>query len=222
MMHAKPSLKPLRILLADDHVLVRAGIRSLLNQLPGVTVVAEAADGREALKLAALHRPDVALFDVAMPGLNGIEATLQASKRFPTLRVIILSMHSDVEYVRQAFRAGAAGYLLKRSAVAELKDAIQVVAAGQQYLSPVLAIRLPLPALMQSTSVTLELLTPRQRQILQLIAESRTTKEIAHELGLSTKTVEFHRAALMKRLGIFDIPGLVRYSLKKGMTRPEM
>ena len=204
--------------------MVRAGIRSLLNQFPGVTVVAEAADGREALKLAALHRPDVALFDVAMPGLNGIEATLQASKQFPRLRVIILSMHSDVEYVRRAFGAGAAGYLLKRSAVAELKQAICTVAAGEQYLSPILAVRFPLQQVLQPASVpvTLERLTPRQRQILQLIAESRTTKEIALELGLSAKTVEFHRAALMKRLGIFDIPGLVRYSLKKGMTRPEI
>jgi DNA-binding NarL/FixJ family response regulator len=216
-------MNPIRVLLADDHTLVRAGIRSLLAQIPGLTVVAEAADGRAALKLAATHLPDVAVLDIAMPGLNGLETALRLRKRFPTTRIIILSMHANEEYVIQAFKAGATGYLLKKSAVAELEAAIRAVQTGTRYLSPALARRVPLPELLQThqPQTRLDKLTARQREILQLIAESRTTKEIALELGLSAKTIEFHRAELMKRLGIFDIPGLVRYALRAGLTEPE-
>jgi DNA-binding NarL/FixJ family response regulator len=216
-------MNPIRILLADDHILVRAGIRSLLAQLPGVRVVAEAADGREALKLAAVHRPDVAVMDVAMPGLNGLEATLRLRKEHPSVRVIILSMHADEAYVRQAFKAGAAGYLLKKSAVAELAAALRAVLPGGTYLSPALAPQITLRDLSQTgpASSSLEALTARQREVLQLIAESHTTKEIALKLDLSAKTVEFHRAQLMKRLNIYDVPGLVRYALKAGLTQSE-
>lgn len=213
----------MRILLADDHVLVRAGIRTLLDQLPGVTVVAEASDGREALQLAAKNQPDLAILDVAMPVLNGLEATTRLRQQFPSLRVLVLSMHANEEYVQQAFRAGAAGYLLKKSAVAELEAAIRAVESGKTYLSPSLVQRVSLkpgPAGDQTKS-PLERLTSRQREILQMIAESRTTKEIAAELGVSAKTVEFHRAELMKRLNLRDIPALVRFAMQSGLAHPE-
>ena len=215
--------RPVRILLVDDHVLVRAGIKSLLVQLPGVTVVAEAGEGREALKLAALHQPDLAVLDVAMPGLNGIETTLRLRKQFPKLRVIMLSMHANEEYVLQALHAGASGYLLKKSAVAELAAAVRTVQAGQTYLSPPLAARITPDKLSPTRppQTPLERLTPRQREILQLIAESKTTKEIAGVLGLSAKTVEFHRSELMKRLNLRDVPALVRLAVQSGLTQPE-
>ena len=212
----------LRVLLVDDHVLVRAGIRTLLDQLPGVAVVAEASDGREALQLAAEHRPDLVILDVAMPVLNGIETTARLHRQFPAIRVLVLSMHSNEEYVQQAVRAGAAGYLLKKSAVAELEAALRAVQAGRTYLSPALALRTPLPGVAgEAARSPLERLTSRQREILQLIAESRTTKEIAAELGLSAKTVEFHRAELMKRLHLHDIPALVRFAMQSGLAHPE-
>jgi DNA-binding NarL/FixJ family response regulator len=217
-------MSSLRILLVDDHTLVRAGIRSLLTQLPGMTVVAEADDGREALKLAALQTPDIALLDIAMPGLNGIEATVRLSKECPSVKVIILSMHGNEEYVRQAFQAGAKGYLLKKSAVAELGTALQEVQAGRTFVSRALSLRLTLQELSEGPpypSPTDEL-TVRQREILTLIAQSRTTKEIALQLGVSAKTVEFHRAELMRRLAIFDVPGLVRYALKNRLAEPDV
>jgi DNA-binding NarL/FixJ family response regulator len=215
--------KPIRVLLADDHTLVRAGIRSLLGQLPGITVLAEAADGREALQLAAAHQPDVVVMDIAMPGLNGLEATLRLRRKYPGIRVIMLSMHANEEYVFQALQAGATGYLLKKSAVVELEAALRAVHNGKTYLSRTLSRRMTPPKLSPSGTVRtrLEKLTARQREVLQLIAESRTTKEMALDLGLSAKTVEFHRIQLMKRLGIFDVPGLVRYALRAGLAEPE-
>jgi DNA-binding NarL/FixJ family response regulator len=216
-------MNPLRVLLADDHVLVRAGIRTLLDQLAGVAVVAEASDGREALRLAAEHHPDLAILDVAMPVLNGLEATTRLRREFPAIHVLVLSMHANEEYVHQAFRAGATGYLLKKSAVAELEAAIRAVQAGKQYLSPTLAQRVSFKARSdgETAKSPLERLTSRQREILQMIAESRTTKEIAAELGVSAKTVEFHRAELMKRLNLRDIPALVRFAMQSGLTHPE-
>lgn len=216
-------MNPLRILLADDHILIRAGIRTLLAQLPGISVVGEANDGREALKLAATRHPDIVVLDIAMPVLNGLETTIRFRKQFPEVRILILSMHANEEYVHQAFRAGASGYLLKKSAVAELEVAIRAVQAGKRYLSPGLAQRVSLADMSptQSAKSPLERLTPRQREILQLIAESRTTKEIAIELGLSAKTVEFHRAELMKRLNLRDIPALVRFAMQSGLLPHE-
>lgn len=214
-------MNPLRILLADDHVLVRAGIRTLLDQLPGVEVVAEASDGREAVQLAGKSHPDLAILDVAMPVLNGLEATTRLRQQFPALQVLVLSMHANEEYVQQAFRAGAAGYLLKKSAVAELEAALRAVQSGKNYLSPALAQRIVVPQPSDEPSKSpLERLTSRQREILQLIAESRTTKEIAAELGVSAKTVEFHRAELMKRLSLRDIPALVRFAMQSGLVQP--
>jgi DNA-binding NarL/FixJ family response regulator len=216
-------MTPLRILLVDDHTLVRAGIRSLLQQMPQVTVAAEAEDGRQAIALAAQHAPDIVLLDIAMPGLNGIEVTLRLRKERPETRIIILSMHGNEEYVRQAFAAGASGYLLKKSAVAELALALEEVQAGRTFVSQALNLRLTLQELADGPGypVPTDELTVRQREILALIAQSRTTKEIAHELGISAKTVEFHRAELMRRLGIFDIAGLVRYALKHGLAESE-
>ncbi len=211
-----------RILLADDHTLMRAGIRSLLEKIPGVEVVGEAADGREAVALVKSTSPNMVLMDIAMAGLNGLEATARIRKEFPRVRVIILSMHANEEYVLQTLRAGAAGYLLKDSATAELELAIHAVARGDTYLSPAISKRVIDDYLGRTSGQKsfAEQLTPRQREILQLIAEGKSTKEIAYLLNLSIKTVETHRTQLMDRLDIHDVPGLVRYAMRIGLVTP--
>ncbi len=216
-------MKPIRILLADDHTLVRAGISSLLKNLEGVEVIAEASDGREALRLVRVHRPDVVLMDIAMPGLNGLEAAARIAKIFPHVRVIILSMHVNEEYVLQALRAGAAGYLVKGADAAELEVAIRAVARGETYLSPTVSKHVVTDYIQRISGETtsLELLTPRQREVLQLIAEGYSTKKIAHTLKISVKTVETHRMQLMERLDIHDIAGLVRYAIRVGLVKPD-
>ena len=206
------------VLLADDHTLVRAGIRALVEKLSEVEVIAEAKDGREALRLVREHRPDLVLMDIAMPGLNGYEATSRISKEFPDIRVIILSMYANEEYVREAVHAGAAGYLLKRCATAELEKAIKTVAGGDSYFSPLVAAQARNGPRPSADRASLERLTPRQREILQLIAERHSTKEIAQILGISVKTVETHRAQLMDRLSIHDVPGLVRFAIRTGLV----
>lgn len=213
-----------RILLADDHTLLRAGIRSLLEKMPGVEVIAEAADGREALDLIKTHQPNMVLMDIAMKGLNGLDATARIAREFPNVRVIILSMHANEEYVLQTLRAGASGYLLKDAATAELELAIQAVARRDTYLSPAISRRVIEDYLGRTSGVKgpAENLTPRQREILQLIAEGRSTKEIAFVLKLSVKTVDTHRAQLMDRLGVHDVPGLVRQAMRMGLVPPEM
>ncbi len=221
-------MKPTRVLLAEDHTLVRAGIRALLQNLAGIEVVAEASDGREALRLIKTYQPDVVLMDIAMAGLNGLEATARVTKEFPTVRVVILSMHSTEEYVAQALRAGAAGYLLKDAAAAELELAVTAVARGETYLSPAVSKHVIADYLRRvgdreasgggGATPASELLTPRQREILQLIAEGRSTKEIAAILHLSVKTVETHRTQLMARLDIHDVAGLVRYAIRIGLV----
>lgn len=219
----KPA-KPVRIILADDHTLVRAGIRALLEKLPGVEVLAEASDGREVLKLAVAHEPDVILMDVAMPGLNGLEATARLAKKLPKARVIILSMHGNEEYVWRALKAGAAGYLLKKAATAELATALQHVAIGEFYLSREISARLPRNFAwngIANRKSPLEQLTGRQREILQLIAEGRNTKGIAEVLKVSPKTVEYHRLKLMDSLNVHDVPGLVRFALRMGLIPHE-
>jgi DNA-binding NarL/FixJ family response regulator len=205
----------IRLLLADDHTLVRAGIRALLQRLPGVEVVAEAGDGREALRLIEDHQPDVVLTDVSMPGMNGLELVAQASRRWPAVRVLVLSMHGSSEYVLQALRAGAAGYLLKDAATAELEAAVQAVARGETYLSPAVSRHVVAGYVRQAEGG--DPLTPRQREILRCIAEGKTTKEIARLLNISVKTVETHRTQLMDRLDIHDVAGLVRYALRCGL-----
>jgi len=215
--------KPIRILLADDHTLVRAGICSLIKNMEGTEVIAEAGDGREALRLVRTHRPDVVLMDVAMPGLNGLEATARIAKKFPHVRVIILSMHINEEYVLQALRAGAAGYLVKGADAAELEIAIRAVARGETYLSPTVSKHVVTDYIQRISGETtsLELLTPRQREVLQLIAEGYSTKKIASTLKISVKTVETHRMQLMERLDIHDIAGLVRYAIRVGLVKPD-
>lgn len=215
--------KLLRIVLVDNHTLVRAGIRALLADVPTVKVVAEAADGREGLAMIEQHRPDVVLMDIAMPGMSGLEATAQAVQAFPATRIIILSMHASEEYVLRALRVGAVGYLLKDSGLNELELALQAVARGETYLSPAVSKHVVADYLRRvgEDSNPLEQLTPRQREILQLIAEGLTTKDIARRLELSIKTVETHRQQLMNRLDIHDVTGLVRFAIRVGLIAPE-
>jgi len=213
-------MTPVRVLLADDHALVRAGIRALLEGLEGVTVVAEAANGIEVLELARKHRPDVVLLDISMPGLGGLEASAQLKQELPEVRVVMLSMHANEEYVLQALRAGAVGYMLKDSATAQLELALQAVMQGETYLSPPISKQMVEGYLQRvgSEQPAADNLTPRQRQVLQLIAGGHSTKEIAYRLELSVKTVETHRAQLMERLEIRDIAGLVKYAIRSGLV----
>ena len=216
-------VKTIRILLADDHTLMRAGIRSLLEKMDSIVVVAEASDGREALELIREHLPEVVLMDLAMPGLNGLEAVIRTSREFPTVKVIVLSMHRNMEYVVQALRGGARGYLLKDAATSELNIAIKAVAANGIYLSPRISQSVIDEYLkrVENHSSRRNLLTPRQREIVQLIAEGRSAKDIAFMLKLSVKTVDAHRSQLMNRLEIHDVPGLVRYAIRSGLVPPE-
>lgn len=210
----------LRILLADDHALVRAGIRSLLEDMPGVEVIAEAGDGLEAVRLTEEQQPDLVLMDVAMKNVNGLEATAQIRRQYPQVRVLILSMYTNEDYVVQALRAGASGYLVKDSAPMELELAINAVKVGDTYLSPPVSRQMVESYMLRlgSDSSPLDALTSRQREILQLIAEGRTTKDIAYLLNVSVKTVETHRTQIMQRLNVHDIPGLVRYAIKVGLV----
>lgn len=213
----------LRILIADDHALVRAGFRSLLDNLPDCAVVAEVGDGYEALRLVGQIQPDVVLMDVKMPTLNGLEATARISRDYPGVRVVILSMYTNEEYVLQALRAGAAGYLLKDAATAELQLAIQAAVRGEMYLSPSISKRVlqDYMQLVGNGGGMLDALTARQREVLQLIAEGRTMKEIARLLKISVKTAESHRSQLMERLDIHDVTGLVRFAIRAGLVTPE-
>ncbi len=216
-------MRPIRVLLADDHTLVRAGIRGLLQGLEGVEVVGEAGDGQEAVHLAESLRPDVVLLDVGMPGLNGLEVAGRIGAFDASIRVVILSMHSSEEYVLRALRAGCAGYLLKASAVSELEVAVRAVARGETYLSPAVSKRVVDDYVSRTGGAAdpLDALTPRQREVLQLAAEGFSSKEIAQRLGVSYRTVEAHRAQLMERLGVHDLAGLVRFAVRVGLVRPE-
>jgi DNA-binding NarL/FixJ family response regulator len=220
----KTPTKPIRVVLADDHPIVRAGIRDALKEIPGVEVAGEANDGRAAIELVKSLHPDVVFMDISMPGLNGLEATERIVKAFPQARVIILSRHENEEYYWRALQVGASGYLLKKAAISELKTALQRVAGGEIYLSQEISTRLrnqlPLQRIAHARS-PVEQLTARQREILQLIAEGQTTKAIALILKVSPKTVEYHRAKLMQRLNIFDIPGLVCFAVRTGLISQE-
>jgi DNA-binding NarL/FixJ family response regulator len=220
----KDSTKPIRVVLADDHPIVRAGIREALKEIPGVDVIAEASDGREAIELVKSLQPDVVFMDISMPGLNGLEAAERILKAFPQVRIIILSRHDSEEYYWRALQVGASGYLLKKAAIAELKAAVQRVTGGEIYLSREISARLrdqlPLQRIAHARNPA-EQLTARQREILQLIAEGQTTKAIALILKISAKTVEYHRAKLMQSLNIFDIPGLVRFALRARLISQE-
>jgi DNA-binding NarL/FixJ family response regulator len=210
----------MRILLADDHSLVRAGIRSLLEKISGVEVVGEASNGRTALELIKTELPDLVLMDVAMRDLGGLEALPRITKNFPSVKVIILSAHANEEYVIRALRSGAAGYMLKDAATLELELAIRAVTQGKTYLSPSIS-RTVIESYLErvgNASSPIEQLTARQREILQLVAEGKNTKEIAGLLDISVKTVEAHRLQLMARLDIHDVPGLVRYAIRSGLV----
>ena len=224
-------MSPIRVMLADDHKLVRGGLSALLKGIGGVEVVAEANDGREAIQLCESHQPDIILMDIAMTGMNGLEATSRISKEFPQVRVIILSMHTSEEYVLKALRAGAAGYLLKDAGISELELAITAVAQGETYLSPpvskhVITDYVRRVGLEQDSDEmvdrpAIQRLTFRQREILQLIAEGNSTQEIANLLSISVKTVETHRLQLMERLDIHDVVGLVRFAIRVGLVSIE-
>ena len=215
-------MKTLRILLADDHALVRAGFRALLREM-GANIVAEASSGAEVLRQAELHRPTAVLMDIAMPDLNGLEATAELTRRFPGIRVVIISMHANIEYVRRAMQAGAAGYLLKNAKAAELEAALTAVAQGEVYLSPAVAkyVAADYARLGPEADPSRVRLTPRQLEILQLIAKGFTRKQIAEKLGISVKTFDTYRAQLMRQLDIADAAGLVRYAMQMGYVTPD-
>lgn len=213
----------MKVLLADDHTLVRKGIRAVLASQPGIEIVAETGDGREALSLIEQHRPDLALLDITMPGLNGLEVAVRVPQVSPRTKVLILSMHAGEAYVAQALRAGVAGYLLKDAADDELPLAIKAVARNEVYLSPRISKQL-VDRFVQSGSTEpdpLAGLTTRQREILQLVAEGKSSKEIAAMLELSIKTVESHRGQIMERLGVHDVTGLVRFAIRVGLVSPD-
>ena len=216
----KVPMNPMRVLLADDHTLVRAGLRKLLESVPGLSVVGEAGDGLQLLKLAEDLKPQLVLMDIAMPGLNGLEATARLVKSSPGIRVMILSMHQNEEYVRRALRHGAVAYLLKDSAPMELELAITAVLRGETYLSPAVSkgVLSDYVHRLREDDLPSENLSPRQREVLQLIAEGLSTKEIARRLDLSVKTVESHRTGLMRQLDVHEVTGLVRHALKLGLV----
>jgi DNA-binding NarL/FixJ family response regulator len=213
----------IKIILADDHRLMREGLRLLLETQPGIEIVAEAENGRETLQLVRKYKPDVVLMDIAMPDLNGIDATRQIVSEFPKIKIIALSMHTNKKFIVEMLTAGASGYLIKDSALEELSKAINTVINNRIYLSPII------------TSVVVEdyrvskspadivspvSLTPREREVLQLIAEGKTTKEIAACLNLSVKTIETHRMQMMNKLNMHSVAELTKYAIREGITTP--
>jgi DNA-binding NarL/FixJ family response regulator len=211
-------MKPIRVLLADDHELMRAGIRSLLKDLDGFDVVGEAANGREALGLVKDLCPDIVLMDILMPEMNGLDATARMVTRFPKVRVVILSMYAGEEHVLQALRAGASGYLLKNIGPAEMEQALRKVAAGDKHITVAVAKHLKAAVLEDGKTTSLDRLTPRQREVLQLVAEGNTSKQIAKKLGITAKTADAHRGELMQALDIHDLAGLVRFAIRTGFA----
>lgn len=203
----------IRVLLADDHRLVRAGVRALVEGLGGYQVVAEADDGRAAVRLARDLLPDLGIVDISMPELNGFDAIARLRRAGPAMRLLVLSMHNSAPYAQMAFDAGANGYVVKDAAVAELATALATLMHGGRYLSPAISL-----AVKQRARQSV--LTSRQREVLQLIAEGRSTREIAERLFISVKTVETHRAQLMERLGIADVASLTRHAMEIGLVAP--
>jgi DNA-binding NarL/FixJ family response regulator len=208
----------LRILLADDHVMVRQGLKAVLER-EKLEVAGEASDGREAVELARKLRPDLAILDLAMPLLNGMDAAREILKLNPEARVILLTMHAEDHYVLEALRAGASGYVMKTRASSELVQAIREVQRGHVYLSPGVS-RVVVSAFLAKGELPPDPLTSRERQVLQLIAEGRTTKQAAALLNISTKTAESHRTHIMQKLDIHETAGLVRYAIRFGLTQP--
>jgi DNA-binding NarL/FixJ family response regulator len=215
-------MKAIRVLIADDHALVRAGIRALVEKIEGVVVVGEAGKGKEALELVKELKPNLILLDITMPDGGGFEVLDHVIKNFPEIRVIVLTVHEAGEYAIRALREGAAGFLPKSAASTELEQAIQTVIRGEVYISPETS-RKTLIGIGKGTTKRdlLATLSPRQREVLRLIAEGRTTKQIAQVLEISVKTVETHRSQLMERLDIHDVAGLVRYAIIVGLIEVE-
>ena len=207
---------PIQILLADDHVMVRQGVRALLEQA-GMAVIREASDGQEALEMAHEHHPDVAVLDITMPHLNGIETARRLREAFPQTKTVLLTMHAEDAYVLAAMQAGAVGYVLKTQVAGDLVQAIRDVLQGRVYLSPCVS-RTVVTAYLTRSDLPPDPLTSREREVLQLIAEGETTKEIAWRLELSAKTVESHRSRLMHKLDIHETATLVRYAIRRGLA----
>jgi len=210
----------IRVLVADDHAIVRSGIRHVLEGEPGFTVVGEASNGAEALALAAELVPDVAVLDISMPGISGLQAATELRRRHPETRVLILSMHDNTEYVLESLKAGVHGYLLKDSAAAELGAAIRAVCRGELFFSPPVARHLGAAVRDQAGAAppgALGQLTSRERQVLTGVAGGRTNKEIALELGISHRTVESHRESLMRKLDVYTVAGLTKIALEEGL-----
>jgi DNA-binding NarL/FixJ family response regulator len=214
---------PIRILIADDHVIIRSGLRLLLEQQPDFKVVAEANDGREALQMVSKFHPEVAILDIGMPQLNGIEATRQIVAQEPATQVVILSMHADEGYVLRALKAGAKAYIVKNSAEADLIRAVRSVAEGKSFFSPAISKMLLEDYVRQVREKEVEdsydLLTPREREVLQLVAEGRSNKDVANLLNLSLHTVETHRGNILEKLGLHGIPELILYAVRKGIIQ---
>jgi len=208
----------IRVLVADDHALVRAGLRALLGTMAGVEVIAEAGTGIEATRLARDLAPDIALLDISMPEMNGIDAAAQIARECPETRTIMLSMYAEADFVRRALAAGALGYVLKDCGVDELERAIRAVMRGELHIVPDVAKDHGAAAMGGTGASGAPALTPRQREVLKLIAEGHGTRAIAGQLHLSVKTVETHRAQIMERLGIHDVAGLTRYAVRSGLV----
>lgn len=210
-------MKRIRILLADDHAVVRQGFRMILGAQPDLEIVGEAGNGREAVELAATLRPDVVVMDVTMPELNGIEATRRLTADNPGIRVVALSMHKDSVYVREILRAGARGYLLKDSVAGDLVAAVRAVAGGEGYLSPAIS-NAVLDDYRKHVTNPIDLLSSREREVLQMLAEGKTNKEIAATLNLSVYTVDAHRGRIMEKLNVHSINELVRFAVRNGLV----
>jgi len=215
-MKTSPIPQHVRLVLADDHELVRSGIKSLLSMVDGVEVIAEASDGSELIQLVDSLAPDLVMTDISMPGMDGITAIAEIHKRHPEVKLLVLSMYDTVDFVKRAVANGACGYLMKDAPPFELEQAVRSVMATGSYYSPVIAQRLLQP----SEPSADDELTPRQLEILKLIAQGRASKEIAFELGLSPKTVDVHRARIMDRLQLKDIASLTLYAVRKGLVKP--
>ena len=209
---------PIRVLLADDHLVVRQGLKALLES-QGLEVVAEADEGHEAVRLASTEKPDIAVLDVSMPVLNGLDAAAEIRKVSPKTRAILLTVHDEDQYVTAALQAGIRGYVLKTQGTMDLVEAIRQVCNGQVYLSPGVS-RAVIDAFLSKTTIDLEPLSARERHVIQLIGEGKSTKTIAEVLGISVKTVESHRARLMRKLDIHDVASLVRYAIRRGLVEP--
>jgi two-component system, NarL family, response regulator NreC len=209
---------PIRVVIADDHTLVRQGLKSLLER-EGIQVVGEAQDGREVMELAAKHSPDVAVIDVGMPILNGLDAARELKRCAPKTKAILLTRHDEDEYLIEALRAGAKGYVLKNQAASDLVQAIRLVCRGQVYLSPGMS-SVVVNAYLSKAELPVDPITSREREVLQLIAEGKSTKDIASLLGISVKTADSHRSRLMRKLDIHEVATLVRYAVRKGLVQP--